>query len=161
VEDPDHLKPLLAHRHKARAHQLFRRFLALSPRAEVYSLKLEERRLTPQHHVRNIVALSDIYAPAAVARALDDALPYEAFSSESIANLVEQRARFTPEASALHLTRRADLLEIRLTPPELSLYAPPPLPQPPETSEPHTRAARHNTQPLTAPSGDVEPSLTY
>jgi hypothetical protein len=31
-------------------------------------------------------------------------------------------ARFTPEASALHLTRREDLLEIRLEPPDLSLY---------------------------------------
>jgi hypothetical protein len=57
-----------------------------------------------------------------VARAMDDALTYEAFSAEYIANLLEQRARFTPEASALHLTRRADLLEISLAPPDLSLY---------------------------------------
>lgn len=122
AEDPDHPKALLEHRKKARAHQLFLRFLALSPRAEAYYLKLEERRLNPQHHVRKIVALSDIYAPESVARALDDALTYEAFSSEYIANLLEQRARFTPEASALYLTRRADLLEISLAPPDLSLY---------------------------------------
>src|SRR5207253_1678550 len=32
-EDPEHPKPLLAPRKKARAHQLFMRFLALSPRA--------------------------------------------------------------------------------------------------------------------------------
>ncbi len=68
------------------------------------------------------MALSDIYTPEAVARALEDALVYEAFSSEYIANLVEQRARFTPEASALHLTRRADLLEVRLEPPDRSIY---------------------------------------
>jgi hypothetical protein len=49
-------------------------------------------------------------------------LTYKAFSSEYIANLLEQRARFTPEASALHLTRREDLLEISLSPPDLSLY---------------------------------------
>jgi len=122
VEDPDHPKPLLAQRKKARDHQLFRRFLALSPRAEAYYLQLEARRLNPHHHVRKIVALSDIYAPDAVARALEDAFTYEAFSAEYIANLLEQRARFTPEASALHLTRREDLLEIRLEPPDLSLY---------------------------------------
>jgi transposase len=122
VEDPDHPKPLLEQRKKARDHQLFRRFLALSPRAEVYYLKLEERRLNPHHHVRKIVALSDIYTPEAVARAMEDAFTYEAFSAEYIANLLEQRARFTPEASALHLTRREDLLEIRLEPPDLSLY---------------------------------------
>jgi hypothetical protein len=131
VEDPDHPKPLLEQRKKARDHQLFRRFLALSPRAEAYYLQLEARRLNPHHHVRKIVALSDIYTPEAVARALDDALIYEAFSAEYIANLLEQRARFTPEASALHLTRRADLLEISLAPPDLSLYhaTPPPTPQ--------------------------------
>jgi transposase len=122
VEDPDHPKPLLEHRKKAREHQLFRRFLALSPHAEAYYLQLEARRLNPHHHVRKIVALSDIYTPEAVARAMEDALTYEAFSAEYIANLVEQRARFTPEASALHLTRREDLLEISLEPPDLSLY---------------------------------------
>jgi len=121
VEDPDHPKPLLEQRKKARDHQLFLRFLALSPRAEAYDLKLEERRLNPHHHVRKIVALSDIYDPQSVARAIEDAFTYEAFSSEYIANLLEQRARFTPEASALHLTRRADLLEVSLAPPDLSL----------------------------------------
>ena len=122
VEDPDHPKPLLEQRKKARDHQLFRRFLALSPRAEAYDLQLEERRLNPHHHVRKIVALSDIYTPEAVARAMEDAFVYAAFSSEYIANLLEQRARFTPEASALHLTRREDLLEVRLEQPDLSIY---------------------------------------
>jgi Mu transposase, C-terminal domain len=121
IEAPDPPKPLLEPRNKARAHPLFVRFLALAPRAEAYDLKLEERRLHPQHYVRKIVALSDSYAPASGARALEDALPYEAYASEYIANLLEQRARFTPEASALHRTRREDLLEIRLAPPDLSL----------------------------------------
>ena len=66
--------------------------------------------------------LSDMYDPQTVARAIEDALTYEAFSSEYIANLLEQRARFTPEASALHLTRREDLLEVRLEQPDLSIY---------------------------------------
>jgi len=133
VEDPDHPKPLLEHRKKARDHKVFMRFLALSPRAEAYDLKLEERHLNPPHHVRKIVALSDIYDPASVARALDDALVYEAFSSEYIANLLEQRARCTPEASALHLTRREDLLEVRLAPPDLSIYQATLQPHPPNT----------------------------
>jgi hypothetical protein len=53
---------------------------------------------------------------------MEDALAYEACASDSIANVLEQRARFPPEASALHLTRREDLLEIRLEPPDLSIY---------------------------------------
>ncbi|MBI3304042.1 MAG: IS21 family transposase [Deltaproteobacteria bacterium] len=45
VEDPDHPKPLLEQRKKARDHKVFMRFLALSPRAEAYDLKLKERHL--------------------------------------------------------------------------------------------------------------------
>jgi transposase len=135
VEDPDHPKPLLEQRKKARDHKVFMRFLALSPRAEAYYLQLEERRLNPHHHVRKIVALSDIYTPEAVARAMEDAFVYEAFSSDYIANLVEQRARCTPEASALHLTRRGDLLDVSLAPPDLSMYHAHPQPTSHDTEE--------------------------
>jgi transposase len=121
-EDPDHPKPLLEQRKKARDHKLFMRFLALSPQADLYYRQLEQRRLNPHHHVRKIVALSDIYPQEAVARALADALEYGAFAADYIANLLEQRARFTPQESPLHLTRREDLLELYLQPPDLSLY---------------------------------------
>jgi transposase len=121
-EDPDHPKPLLEQRKKARDHKIFMRFLALSPQAELYYRQLELRRLNPHHHVRQIVALSDLYPHDAVARALADALEYGAFAADYIANLLEQRARFTPQASPLHLTRREDLLELQLQPPDLSLY---------------------------------------
>jgi hypothetical protein len=124
-EDPDHPKPLLEQRKKARDHKLFMRFLALSPQAEAYYRQLEQRRLNPHHHVRKIVALSDIYGPEAVARAMADALEYQAFAADYIANLLEQRARFTPQASPLYLTRREDLLELHLQPPDLSLYQEP------------------------------------
>jgi len=122
IEHPDHPKALLEQRKKARDQKTFMRFLALSEQAEAYYLELEQRRLNPHHHVRKIVALSDIYGTEAVARAMQDALVYQAFSSEYIANLLEQRARFTPQASALHLTRREDLLEVRLEQPDLSIY---------------------------------------
>jgi transposase len=59
-EDPDHPKPLLEQRKKARDHQVFLRFLTLSPQAELYYRQLEQHRLNPHHHVRKIVALSDI-----------------------------------------------------------------------------------------------------
>ena len=108
------------------------RFLSLSTRAEAYDLKLQERRMNPHHHVRKIVALSDIYGQAAVARAMEDACAYEAFAADYIANLLEQRARFTPEASALPLTRREDLLEVTLQPPDLSIYQALP---PPDTND--------------------------
>ena len=50
-----------------------------------------------------------------------DALEYGAFAADYIANLLEQRARFTPQASPFYLTRREDLLDLPLQPPDLSL----------------------------------------
>lgn len=122
IEDPDHPKALLAQRKKARDQKMFMRFLSLSPKADAYWQQLEQRRMNPAHHVRKIVALSEIYGPDAVARAMADAFVYQAFSSEYIANILEQRSRFRPEPGALHLTRREDLLDITVAPPDLSIY---------------------------------------
>ena len=121
-EDPDHPKALLAQRKKARDQKIFMRFIALSQKADLYYRKLAERRLNPQQHVRKIVALSEIYGTEPVARAIEDAFIFEAFSSEYIANLLQQRARFHKQPAALHLTRREDLLEINLEHPDLSVY---------------------------------------
>lgn len=121
-EDPDHPRELLQQRKKARDQKIFMRFLTLSPKAELYYRKLEQRRMNPHHHVRKIVALSEIYPPQAVARAMEDAFLFEAFSSEYIANLLEQRSRSLPQPGALHLTRREDLLTIKVQQPDLSIY---------------------------------------
>lgn len=122
IEDPDHPKRLLAHRKKARDQKIFMRFLALSPKADLYYRKLEQRRMNPRHHVLKIVALSEIYGQEAVSRAMEDAFTFQAFSCEYIANLLEQRTRQLPEPGALHLTRREDLLDINIQRPDLSIY---------------------------------------
>jgi len=121
-EDPDHPRELLAQRRSARHQKLMQRFLALSSCAEHYYRQLELRRLNARHHVHKIIALSEIYGTEPTARALDDACVFEAFSCEYVANLLESRARALPEPSALHLTRRADLLELELEEPDLELY---------------------------------------
>ena len=121
-ELPDHVQPLLLQRKKARDQKLFLRFLALCPQAADYYGQLEQRRLNPKHHVQKIVALSELYGTEAVARAMQDAFTYQAFSCEYIANLVQQRQNPTQEPGALHLTRQADLLELDLPAPDLSLY---------------------------------------
>ncbi len=74
------------------------------------------------HHIRKIVALSEIYGPQKTARAIEDALEFEAFSCEYVANLLEQRQRLLPEPGALHLTRREDLLDLQLPEPNLTVY---------------------------------------
>jgi hypothetical protein len=68
------------------------------------------------------MALSQAYGSDKVARAIEDAFEFQAFSSDYIANLLEQRERFTPQPSPLHLTRRQDLLEVELEQVDLSVY---------------------------------------
>lgn len=121
-EHPDHPRELLMQRRKAYDQTLLKRFLALSPRAERYYQELQQRRLNPRHHLRKILALSEIYGPDYLARAIEDAFTLQAFSSEYIANILEQRQRLLPEPGALLLTRRQDLLELEMAEPDLSIY---------------------------------------
>ncbi len=121
-EDPDHPKALLAQRKKARDQKIFMRFFQLSPNAQNYYDQLSQRRMNPRHHVQKIVALSEIYGCEAVERAISDALTFQAFSCEYIANLLEQRSRKIPDQGVLHLTRREDLLELTLEQPDMDIY---------------------------------------
>lgn len=121
-EHPDHARPLLEQRLKARDQQLLHRFLALCPQAPEYYEQLQQRRLNARHHVQKILALLEIYGIEKVSRALQDAHDYRAYSCEYIANILEQRARPLPEPGALHLTRASDLLELDLPQPDLSVY---------------------------------------
>jgi len=121
-EDPDHPKELLRQRKKARDQKIFMRFLALSPMAEQYYRQLELRRMNPRHHIKKIVALSEIYHPDELRRAIEDAFNFEAFSSEYITNILEQRSRPLPQPQALQLTRRGDLLHIKIPQPDLTIY---------------------------------------
>ncbi len=98
------------------------RFLTLSPKAEQYYQQLQQRRMNPRHHIRQIIALSEIYSAENVARAIEDTFTFQAFSCEYIANMLEQREHLQPSSEALHVTRRQDLLELDLPEPNLSIY---------------------------------------
>jgi transposase len=121
-ELPDHPKALMAQRKKARDQKIFMTFLSLHPQADDYYRQLEQRRMNPLHHIRQIVALSEIYGKDQLARAIEDAFAFQAFSCEYIANLLEQRAQKLPQPGALHLTRRKDLLELTVQKPDMTIY---------------------------------------
>ena len=119
----DHPKALMAQRKKARDQVIFRKFLALHPKSDDYYRQLEQRRMNPLHHIRQIVALSDIYGKDQVATAIEDAFVFQAFSCEYIANILEQRNRKITEPGPLHLTRRQDLLQLDLDKPDIDIYS--------------------------------------
>lgn len=122
IEDPDHSRALLVWKRKARDQKTVMRFLNLSSSSERYYTGLKERKLNLMHHIRQIVALSEIYDPDLVARAIEDACSFAAFSCEYIANLLEQRKRVLKDPGPLQLTRNEDLLELSLDRPDMALY---------------------------------------
>ena len=77
------------------------------------------------------MGLSEVYGADKVARAIQDALEFSAFSSDYIANILEQRERLTVQPGPLHLTRRQDLLDVELAPVDISIYDSAEQPQPP------------------------------
>jgi transposase len=121
-ENPDHVRELLDQRRRASDAKWLLTFYSLSPQAEHYHQQLSARSLNARVHINKIVALADIYGADKVARAIDDAIASEAFASEYIENILQQRERHTPQPGPLHLTRRSDLLDIELSPADLSLY---------------------------------------
>jgi len=131
IHHPDHGQELLIQRQKARDQTLMLAFLNLSSQAEAYVRKLQEKRLNSSHHIQKIMALSEIYGPDKVDRAIQDAITFEAYGCEYIANILEQRERRPVTPSALHLTRRQDLLDLELPPADLNLYDPQPSTKPP------------------------------
>ena len=121
-ENPDHVRELLDQRRRARDAKWLLTFYSLSPQAEHYHQQLSARSLNARVHINKIVALADIYGADKVALAIDDAIASEAFASQYIENILQQRERHTPQPGPLHLTRRSDLLDLELSPADLSLY---------------------------------------
>ena len=122
IEDPQHARELVAQRKSAREQRLLVQFLAISPRAQAYREGLEAKRVDARAHLRKILAMVELHGKEGIARALDDGLELQAFSAEYIANILGARRRVGQEPAALQLTRRADLLELELPEPDLSIY---------------------------------------
>jgi hypothetical protein len=121
-EDPDHAKGLIAQRRRAREQRLMMHFLALSPDAAAYCEGLEQRVGRIDLGQRQDLADMLTGIEPTVARAISDGLAFEAFSAEYITNILEVRARALPEPGPLQLTRRHDLLDIDIAPPDLNAY---------------------------------------
>jgi transposase len=139
IENPDHTRELLLQRKKARHQTLLLAFLNLTPQAELYCRKLQEKRLNAPHHIEKIVALGEIYGPEKVGRAIQDAIRFEAYGCEYVANILEQHQNVAGNPGVLHLTHRQDLLDLDLPAADLSSYEP--------KHQPDTKPSQHNNPP--------------
>jgi transposase len=122
VFNPDHNTELLIQRKRAHDQTLLLAFLNLSPQAELYARKMQQKCLNAPHHIEKIVALSQIFGPDKMVLAFQDAIKFEAYGCEYIANILHQRERTATTPTALHLTRRQDLLDLDIPAADLSPY---------------------------------------
>ncbi len=122
-ENPDHPRALLAQRHRARVQKNLQRFLQLGEHSEVFYRELKTRRLNANEHIKKILALVQVHSPRQVAEAISDGHSLGAYSSEYIANILEQRSRPRESPGPLHLSRPSDLLELESPATDLSVYS--------------------------------------
>jgi transposase len=119
---PEHDNALLEQRRKAGLGILTKRFLELGTVAATYLQGLQTRRLNPGVHVRKIMALLGVHGRGELVRALEDAAASGAFGSDYIANLLEARRAVADDAGPLHLSRKSDLLDLDVEPPDMDAY---------------------------------------
>ena len=122
IADPDHERALVLKMRHARDRQRLSDFLTLGSDASGYLDALREKRPAWRSHVDRVNALVEVHGRDTVARALRDATECGAFSAEYIHNILEHRARAMPDPGPLHVTRREDLLDLKLPDPDLDIY---------------------------------------
>lgn len=122
IENPDHPRALLAERHRARTQKDLQSFLQLGEHSEVFYRQMTKRCLNARVHVKKILALAQMYSRQKVAEAISDGHHFSAYSSDYIANILQQRSRIAESPGPLHLTRPSDLLELESPVADMSIY---------------------------------------
>jgi len=120
----DPFKPIIQRwleQHPYSAAQIFQRLRAEHAYTGGISILTDYvRRVRP---VRAPAFLTLVFAPGECAQVDWGSVGSMAIgSSDYIANILQQRERFSPQPGPLHLTRRQDLLEVELEQPDLSVY---------------------------------------
>lgn len=123
INAPAHVLAAEAIGRDARENREVTAFLGLGSTAAAYLSGLREKRLDHRAHVRRIIELSRIHGIDTVSRALQDAQESQAYSADYILNLITARQRLAPaKSSTLHVSRNADLLDLRTPQVDLTKY---------------------------------------
>jgi transposase len=126
IVDQDHQTELDLEFNRGKQADTLVKFQELDEAAPAFLAQLRNTRFGFLHHVRKILALVEIHGRQAVVEAMHLAIQAEAYSAESILNLIDRRARqaegkdFVGTISATAQSRA--LLDIRLPPPNLGQY---------------------------------------
>jgi transposase len=123
IVNPEHLEALKHLTSRASENQQITTFLTLGSAAEAYLSGLKEKRADYRKHLRQINTQIAIFGRDQVARALADAQEHNAYAADYILNLLHARLRMNDATdSPLSLVRNADLLNLKISEPNLNAY---------------------------------------
>ncbi len=118
----EHERELLSQRRRARDGEYERLFLLLPVDAARFLRGLKQKRMSPIDHVRRIYALIPIHGQTRVCQAITDALEWESYDADAVLNFIESSQRFLEAPGPLHVSHKADLVDVCLKQPDLSIY---------------------------------------
>lgn len=126
IEDPAHVKAILATKPRGQIHKERDQFLNLGTPAQRFLEGLvRNRHGDPDFHIHKLLGLVEDHGATLVLEAIEHALQYGAFGADVVQNILYQRKDPTcpePRPNPLDLTTRPDLAEYTTDLPDLDEY---------------------------------------
>jgi len=124
IEDNRHLAALQEEKRQARKHRAMDRLICAVPCIEPWLQGLAERGGSLGRATQRLVALLDLYGPAALDNAVREAIGKECFSTGAIGFLLEKSKprRPHPPALPIHLPEHPGLLNLSVESHDLAIY---------------------------------------
>jgi hypothetical protein len=124
IENPAHIKGILAERKKARHTKRVETFLAFAPECAPYLKGLLDAELHVPTQIDKIFDLVFRYGKSDVMTALIHALPFGAFGAHYLERIIHQRraAANAPEPQPISLSKKPELSLITIDDADLSIY---------------------------------------
>ena len=125
IEDPKHLEAILEEKQRASQAKQKDIFLSLGELAEKFLLGLIQTQKSLPHELKKINALITAYGKTEILQAIETALPFNAFGSEYLKNIILQnltRRGQVPPLSPVESTNRPELMEISVQERDLEQY---------------------------------------
>lgn len=124
-EDPKHLEVLFEEKQKACRAKQKDIFLSLGKSAEVYLQGLLQSQKSLPHELKKINALITAYGKTEILQALNAAIPFQAFGSEYLKNIILQQATKRGQVQSLGSVEsktRPELMDMKVEERDLSQY---------------------------------------
>lgn len=125
IEDPKHTEEVLEEKRKASDAKAKDIFLSLGAEAEGYLKGLFKTPRSMTHELKKINAMVTVYGRTEVLQAIVQALPYDAFGSEYLKNIILQNLTRRGEVQPLgpvDSTTRPDLNDLAVEERDLTIY---------------------------------------